>query len=588
MRLADLTAMLLFAAPPGDVPPHVQPCPTGPISEIFIDNRSIFDVTDPDLDPRLEWAYRLANALHYRTRRSVVRRELLFGVGDCYDEQRLAESERLLRGTDYISRIDIFGLRQDDGSYHVVVDTQDEWSTKVDLRLRLQSGGGLEGIRVRETNLLGTGQTIGVFWEVQRVERLYGAMFHTSQLAGTRWDLRLSIARTLAGTAWEESLRYPFTGEIGRWSALHAFRRNDRLFDFISENPDTGTYAVMVPVRDKGFDLAVLSRLGRPGRSTLLGVGLAYQELAYPGGMDAIRVVHGGRLEDGVPADSATAAILSGQLRAVNTIRTTLLIGQRNVWWVKRHGLDSMRGEQDVQLGAEATLALGRSVPALERDNDLAATLSLNGGLEVGPLILAARARGDGRRDLDASVAQGEWLDLFMEAEALAYLRGRGHTLVGRVASAGGWSTRTPFQLTLGGDRGLRGYALERFPGGRRVVATLEERVFLGWPLPHLLDLGVTAFVDVGRSWPGDVPFGLDSGWRASAGFGLRGSFPPGGRNTYRLDVALPIERGNPLRGVRIALSLQEIIGLIAPPVDPQILRSRHTGLPDGSGAFPH
>jgi hypothetical protein len=582
--------MLALAAPAATSGPGAAfeaTCPTGPISAIFIDNRSIFDLTDPELDERVSWAYRLANALHYRTRRSVIRRELLFRPGDCYDEWLLAESERLLRATDYISRVDVYGIQQEDGSYHVLVDTQDEWSTKVDLRLRFQDGVDFEGIRLRETNLLGTGQTLGFFHQSHRAERQYGAFFHTHQLAGSRWDLRTALSRTLAGTAVRQTLMHPFIGEVGRWSSLHSFRREDRYFDYLAEAADGGEFSVLLPVRDKGLELALLSRIGRPGRFTVLGGGISYQQLAYPAGVAGALVVGQGGFAAATPPDSAMAALLAGQLRELSNTRVSLLLGQRSIGYVKRRGLDSMRGEQDVELGAEANVVLGRSLPSLERDNDLTVALGLSAGAEVGPLIFAARARGDGRRDLDAPPAEGEWSDLLFEGEFLTYLRAARHTVVGRLSMVGGWNTKTPFQVTLGGDHGLRAYRVERFPGAHRLVGTLEDRVFLGWPFAHVLDLGATAFVDVGRVWAGDVPFGSDSGWRTSVGLGLRASFPPAGRNTYRLDLAVPIEQGLRPGNVRVTLSLQEILGLSAPRIDPQMLRSR-PGIPPEGVAFPN
>ena len=51
-------------------------CAEGRISSVFVDNHSVFDLSDPDLNMRFGWAYRLANRLHPATRQSVIRREL--------------------------------------------------------------------------------------------------------------------------------------------------------------------------------------------------------------------------------------------------------------------------------------------------------------------------------------------------------------------------------------------------------------------------------------------------------------------------------------------------------------------------------
>src|SRR5690606_3688562 len=157
------------------------------------------------------------------------------------------------------------------------------------------------------------------------------------------------------------------------------------------------------------------------------------------------------------------------------------------------------------------------------------------------------------------------WQDLFVDAEALAYWRpwttGR-HTIILRAAGAGGWETRTPFQLTLGGRFGVRGYDEHDFPGGPRAIFSLEDRGYFGWPFRENLDLGGTLFIDVGHTWPGDAPFGVASGWRAAAGLGLRGAFPAGGRTTYRIDLAWPIGHGSGWRDMRLILSIGELLGL--------------------------
>src|SRR5947208_2110486 len=158
-------------------------CKTGPISYIFIDNHSIFDMNDPGLARRFRWAYRAANRLHVRTRQGVVRRVLLFGVGDCYDPIRIEESARLLRAYDFISQADVYGVAQPDGSYHVIVDTQDNWTTNIDLRLGFSSGTLFQGARFRETNIFGSGQSANVYYIHRQVTRDYGIGYETPQFA---------------------------------------------------------------------------------------------------------------------------------------------------------------------------------------------------------------------------------------------------------------------------------------------------------------------------------------------------------------------------------------------------------------------
>ena len=549
----------------------------GPISYVFIDNHSMFD-THPGEQRRFSWFYRTANALHVRTRRSVIARELLFAPGDCFNPTLAEESERLLRSYDFLAQVQIFGVPQLDGSYHVVVDTRDEWSTQPDFRVSLHNGVRFEGARLREANLFGRGESVTAYYAQREVTRDYGISFRTPQFAATRWDLEAELGRTRAGTIFSETVAYPFVGEVSRWSARQQFSREDRFFDYVADDTGDGNH-VLVPMRDKHFDLAVVARLGHRGNLTLLGAGLNFQNLSYPG---LPRTAHADDFDSEADADTTLIGPALRNREELNNIRLSLLLGQRNVWWVKRRGLDAMRGQQDVRLGAEIGASIGRSISALEADDDLQTMLALFTGLEVGNLLVSTRARLDTRRDFDAPSDLSEWEDVYGEGELLAYWQPLAlprHTVVLRASGTAGWNTRTPFQLTLGGDRTLRGYHPDRFPGGRRAIFTLEDRMYWGWPWRETVDLGSSLFVDVGRMWPGDAPYGLDSGWRTTVGFGLRSSFPPGSRTTYRIDVAFPVQPRPNMRDLRLMISVGELLGLSAPLSDWQVVRSRYEGV---------
>lgn len=556
-----------------------RPCATGPISFVFVDNHSLFDTSDPNLNSKFGWAYRTANAVHVRTKRGVIERELLFAPGDCYDPYLLQETERLLRSYDFLSQVDVYGVPQPDGSYHVIVDTRDQWSTSLDLRVGLSKGFSVEGIRLRESNVLGSGQEVGFFYTDRDVTRDYGVSYGTRQLGGTRWDLRTSVGKTRAGTAVSQALAYPFIGEVGRYAALQSFRREDQFFDYIVDTRG-GPQHVLLPIREKAFDVGLGTRFGPRGNLTVLGAMLTYQEVMYPGRAQLTRE---GDFNNLVPLDSVSTDELSGQMERLGSVRIGGVVGQRNIWWVKKRGFDTMRGQQDVPLGADITLSLARSLPALERDNDLTATIKLYTGMEARNSLFTGRVRLDARRDFQAPATGNEWEDVYADAELLAYYQPPilpSHTLVMRGTLAGAWNTTTPFQLTLGGDRHLRGYRYDRFPGGRRSVITVEDRMYIGWPLPDVVDIGATVFADVGHIWPGDVPFGVDSGWRTTVGAGIRGSFPAGSRSSFRLDFATPAGGGFRLSNVRMILSASELLGIGTSDVpDIQLLRSRNDGV---------
>lgn len=578
-------AALLLACALAAAPARGQEgeCPEGRITGIFVDNHSVFDLTDPDRNKRLDRAYRVVNWLHVPTREGVIRRELLFREGDCFDEERLRESERILRASTFIARVDIYAVPQPDGNRHVVVDTHDEWSTRVEVQVNGSGEEAFGGIRLRDVNLLGSGRMVSAFSMRLQGARVWGVAASTPQLVGTRWDMHMAAGRTPTGYLLSESIFYPFLGESGRWAARQHFTHHDRYFQYVTVG-DSGVVRILLPERRRAFDVGGLIRTGRRGSLTLLGAAVVGEWISYE---EEPRFSGSERREGEVVPDSLFDPLL--RMDSVSSVRVELLAGKRKVRFVRRNGLDALRSTEDVRLGTEVEIGVGHAVPALSSDDDLSIDFGVTAAGELGGAGLGGvRLVAEAKRDQGASPTGPKWNDVFAQLDLWGYLRpspGSRHTLVAALAGAGGWNTTIPFQLTLGGGAGLRGYPHHVDPGGRRLVGSVELRTFLGWPAPDLLDLGAVAFVDVGRIWPGDVPFGVYSPYRTNVGLGLRGAFPPGSRSTYRLDVGLPISGEG---GVVVSLGVGQAIGMNALGESRQIARSSRRGISSSLFNFPN
>jgi len=558
-------------------------CEHGRIAEIFVDNGSVFSGARGDLDPRFFWAYDLVNRAHIRTRDGFIRREVLFREGDCLDPAVLEDSERVLRAASFIADADVFAVPQGDGTVHVVVQTRDEWSFRLEPQLQGEEGVGLRGVEVREDNLFGRGNRVSAFVREQDGERVYGASVGTRQLLGTPLDADLAVARTPAGYAVTERISYPFRGESGRWAFRQQAERSERNFVFYVPDLENRPRRWLFPERRRNLDLAGLYRLGNRGRQTLVGVALSGEWAEYPS--DTLQIPEGEERDPLPPGMGAVAG-----LDSVSTLRVVLLAGHRVVHFDRRRGLDAVNGDEDVRLGWEADIGLGKSVLAFSTDNDLAMQLGLTiSGDLPGGIFAGVRGVGEARYDFDAD--ERAWRNLFGQADLWAYWRpgpASRYTWVLSAAGDGGFRTRVPFQLTLGSRGGLRGFSRHVAVGERRVVASLEHRAFLGWPFPRLFDLGSAAFVDVGKIWAGGDPYAVRAPLFASAGAGLRVAFPPGSRRTYRLDVAVPVAPELRLGEVEVSFGVGQAVGRGAADDDPQLRRSARRALSTSVLTFPN
>src|ERR1700724_4920074 len=120
------------------------------IGEILIDNQNIFNLGDPKDDVKL---FRLANHLHSRTRKNIVRDQLLFRSGERYSRRLIAESERILRADSYFYDAWIRPVRYRDGKVDLRGTTRDVWTLKPGLNFARSGGTHSPRVQLEELNV---------------------------------------------------------------------------------------------------------------------------------------------------------------------------------------------------------------------------------------------------------------------------------------------------------------------------------------------------------------------------------------------------------------------------------------------------
>jgi hypothetical protein len=590
LGLTCLCLLVTSLAPTGS---SGQDCPQGRISYVFVDNWDIFDLTVLKPDSKLRWLYRAANAVHIRTREDFIRKELLFGSGDCFDPLLLEESERLLRSYSFIGEADVYSVPKPDGDHDVVVFTRDDWTTKVNLGFRIDEGAQIEGLDISEENLLGMGMLARVFFKKAKETQDLGMEFQTPRLFGTRLDGRVSLGTTRNGNFYEEAFTFPFVGEVGRFAARQRFSWRETTFSY-STHPSPDFTNLLVPFLDQRLDISAGMRIGEPGDLTVFGLGLSKESTEFRDYPSEVEYVVDRDFSNPVPADSAGLAAVEDQILSRRANRINVFFGLRKLGFVPRRGLDALRGVQDVQVGTEVFVGLGQAPGFLQEGGGLSSTdTHVQASLFAGGIwdrwVINAQASTEARY-VYGEGDRSAWKDIFAEGDLYLYWLpdpDGTHSVLFRVSATGGWSAQTPFQLTLGGHTSVRGYSQDDFPGGRRIVFALEDRIRLPGPARDLWDFGLTFFLDAGHMGAGDVPFGTNSDWVGAVGTGIRFGFPPRTTSISRIDLALPLGERTQWKDLILRVTLNELLGLLPGVRDEQLLRSLRSGIRPGFTTVP-
>ncbi len=578
---ASMVAILLPGGSTGVLRGQEAGCPGAVIRDVFIDNHSIFNTAALAPDSRFGWVYRSANRVHHRTRASFIRKELLFTRGECLDPLLLAESERILRAYPFISEVDIYSVEMPDGDVHVVVDTEDEWTTKFTAGVDLETGVRVTALGVTEENLLGSGTLIGLFMKERDEERDVGLTVGLPRALGTRANASLSAGSTRTGAFFQQRVAYPFVGEVGRYAALESYSAREDLFAYAAA-PGASFTNVVLPVDQRNAEATAVARFGEPGDFVVFGAGVSWERVRFANFPAGVRVVPGSDFSEQLPADSATIATVSRQVTPRESTRVHFVGGRRNIRFVSRRGLDAIRGEQDIRVGTQVLGSLGWTLgrpntQLVEATDELWGRVALFAGAATPEWVVNADFNIEAARLFTGKARPGAFRDVLAELNVNTYWQPSGdstHTLAARFAASGGWNSSLPFQLTLGGRDALRGFEQEAYPGGRRLLVNIEDRIRLRGPLRSIMDLGLTLFADAGVGFAGDAPFGVDSGFQASVGAGLRIGFPAGTRNVLRLDLSAPLQSGG-LSNLQFRVRMSELVSLLPGFGDRQMIRSR-------------
>ncbi|HEY9515415.1 MAG TPA: hypothetical protein VIQ74_06990 [Gemmatimonadaceae bacterium] len=502
---------------------------------------------------------------HRTTKATAIVPFLQVEQGEKCSDFRLAESARVLRAQPYIADAEVRAYPDSSGGVRVEVTTVDEIPLVLGAEFRR---GNFSKFSYGNSNIMGDGLYSVVEWRQGFAYRDgFGARFINHHAFGGANAFELRLQRFPLTTLYSAALAHPFYTQFQRMGWFAGIRRHNDYVDFL--RPDDRTLSLQITRTQ--WDVGGVFRVGG-GQGHFFAGPLLSQQRTTPDSSATI-------ITDSGFAGTADT-VLDGRYSSRYSTRLLAVVGMRFLSFIKARGFDALTGPQDVGEGVQLSTVFGRGIGSGEHDALVGADLYAGVGSEKS--FLGIRSQWETQRQNDV----GRWGDVVGSTRLAWYYKpSDSGTWITDLELSGGWRQRTPFQLTIGDNRGgLRGYSGSRIAGARRVVMRLERRWVLGG-FTRFDNIGIAAFGDAGKMWAGAVPFGVNSGVKASLGVSLLAAVPKQSRRLVRLDLAMPIVR-TPHTGFRVRAGITAPMpGLWREPSD--VTRARSLALSSNVFTWP-
>lgn len=527
--LAATTPAVCDEAPPAASAPIPEAAPVADAAQTVPDDATLekegavigdievraHDIFDPEQPGENNAIFRAANKLHIDTRRSVIRKQLVFDSGDPYSRRRLEESERALRTNGYLYDAKIRPVRYENGRVDVTVETRDLWTLR--LGVGVGRGGGANAVRfgLQDQNFLGLGKELTVrrVSNVDRTETLY--RYRDPNVLGRHGLFTAAYSANSDGMTSELSGERPFYSLDSRWAAGAGMATSDRVDAVYHAGEVTSRY------RREASTFGIhggFSRGLQGDRTTRLLFGFTRSEERF----------------SAVPGEAVPLDFPQDKLVAYPWVGFEQVQDQ----FVKVTDLDKLQRTEDHNLGRELRGRIGYSSTAFGADRDqwiydASYSQGFNPGNGAMLVVDGGVAGRYGTAVENLVVGGGFRFDARNFGRQIFHVDFHGNF---------GSNLDPENRFLLGGDNGLRGYPLRYVEGDRRVLLTVEQRLYSDWHVLKLLYVGGAVFYDAGLAWDGDDPVTANRPLLQDAGIGLRLSSSRAAHGgMLKIDLAFPL-----------------------------------------------
>jgi len=555
---------------------ELEPSPWGKrIGKVHVYNEDVFAEKSRLL--------RFFNRFHVTTKEYAIRDELVIGVGEVWDQERIEETARRLRDPLWSSVVTVLPVKSaDPAMVDMFVITRDVWSLRLNTKYTYQEGKLTDlTLALSENNFFGTRTVVAAALDMDQGAIAMGPLFIDKNLLGKKIELRARLDTIVnrddfldgdwnsEGSQSAVAISKPLWSLASKWGTGASFSHRhaiDRRFLSTNIRPlrcpvdgsDCAIFPTRTPDEPDEFDPATT-----PADELF---GWEYRMRRWSAGTFAVRQLGGKQhkhqlqlsqsvssirpevLDDSIFANPSQEAAFRRAAfpRSELTSEVGIAYGFFTPKYRTLRNVQTYELAEDVRFGPDFDVFYGVGLELLGSDaNYQRASMSFGytfpwcrDGFVRPSVGYSGRYQRDLRDDTN-----------FVDQTASASARIVSPTywvarLVAQLSIATRWNKSQPTFFFLGSDDGLRGYSINEFAGERLVRGNFEIRSIptAVW----FMRAGGVLFYDVGAvpQTLGQLRDDAASLFHHDVGLGLRVLIPQSNRELFRFDVAFPLNAG--------------------------------------------
>ncbi len=489
------------------------------VGNIKINPRNLFD-TSVKSESRL--IHRLANTLHLKTRKETINTIIPIQSGDYFSLEDLEETERILRDRRYLYDASVEPVRVCGNKVDINVTTIDNWTFTPSISFGSAGGQNVSKLEIQDNNFLGFGKQVKLAAERKSKRTEISGYYLDSNFLGTQQYMRVEYSKardeTISSFRWGK----PFYSSKDKHSWTFDYYRRHK-------SSRVNSSATDVDFREQTTRGEWLRKVesNLPGT---LRIGPAWEfnfQDTTPGVLDD-------RFENSDFSEHSVMSVLDWNVLSHLTIRN----------------YNSMGKQENVDVGFSAVANLGLVVDSsrfrnrgyrfdwniVKRWNNPNNLLSIEFGQNLN--------FGSSNNSRSVNRFSSQWY--YWPSDNSRFLLGMDGATQKDIS---------PFHnLSLGGEKGLKGYPNGHQSGTHRIRTVAEYRHMFDWNPWRLSRVGATTFYESGRAWVS----GGDSPTMSNIGAGL--VFAPtrsSNSDLVRFEVAWPLSDNNDISAYQIFIGAE-------------------------------